>query len=316
MNWRNRIVEQVQIPVADLHENPSNWRKHPRAQAQALEGMVDEVGFVQGVLFNRRTNRLIDGHLRVELARKHGVDELPVTVVDLDESEEQLVLATLDPIGAMARHDDDQLSALLASVGAEHDAAVNDVLESLTRPSSGGTDASGVLQRDIRYTPAWAVEALLEHLPPPPRVPVLDPCAGNGAILRVVKTAGYGVTWIEARQDHVEELRALGEGMVGDWLQVSNGLQSKAIITNPPYSIGPQFMAACLRTLPKYCAALLRLNHLGSSTWFDFWRRHPPNGLLVLASRRPSFSGDGKTDASEYLWVIWSDEPARWLLFV
>jgi hypothetical protein len=64
-------------------------------------------------------------------------------------------------------------------------------------------------------------------------------------------------------------------------------------------------MKACFEIDPPYCAALLRLNHLGSSTWVDFWRKHPPAGAVVLGSQRPSFSNDGKTDASEYVWFVW-----------
>ena len=41
---------------------------------------------------------------------------MPVLYVDLDPEEEALVLATLDPIGAMAGRDDEKLQALLADV--------------------------------------------------------------------------------------------------------------------------------------------------------------------------------------------------------
>ena len=44
MDWQRRIIEQVDLPIGDLTENPENWRKHPRAQAQALGGMLAEVG--------------------------------------------------------------------------------------------------------------------------------------------------------------------------------------------------------------------------------------------------------------------------------
>ena len=41
---------------------------------------------------------------------------MPVLYVDLEPDEEALVLATLDPIGAMAGRDDEKLRALLADV--------------------------------------------------------------------------------------------------------------------------------------------------------------------------------------------------------
>ena len=116
MIWQNRIIEQRRMAVADLKANPLNWRRHPKKQRAALSGALDEVGVVQGVIFNQRTGRLVDGHLRLELALEHSETELTVTVVDLSEEEERLVLATLDPIGALATADDKMISELVASV--------------------------------------------------------------------------------------------------------------------------------------------------------------------------------------------------------
>ena len=62
------------------------------------------------VLYNVRTGRLIDGHLRQSLDPEADV---PVLDVDLSEEEERLILATFDPIGAMAETDREVLGALL-----------------------------------------------------------------------------------------------------------------------------------------------------------------------------------------------------------
>lgn len=113
-SWKNRIIEQsVEMPIEELLPNPKNWRKHPKKQREALGDVLSEVGLVQGVVFNRRTGRLVDGHLRVQLAKDHGRESLPATVVDLSEEEEALVLATLDPIGAMAETDKAAFHALI-----------------------------------------------------------------------------------------------------------------------------------------------------------------------------------------------------------
>ena len=93
--WRSRIVGHAELRPADITTHPLNWRTHPRAQHAALAGVLDEVGWVQQVIVNRRTGRLVDGHLRVEAARRRGEPTIPVLYVDLDESEEALVLATL-----------------------------------------------------------------------------------------------------------------------------------------------------------------------------------------------------------------------------
>jgi hypothetical protein len=170
-------------------------------------------------------------------------------------------------------------------------------------------------QRDVRYTPAWVTEALLYWAPPSTNGrPVLDPAAGDGAILRVLMQHGYPVEWCEIRPEEADGLAKLGRGAVCNWLDVAPLLpdEDRLILTNPPYSCGADFMTVTLDTHPAYCAALLRLNHLGSASWFDFWRKHPLTGMLVLGSRRPSFSADGKTDASEYFWAVWQDGP-KWI---
>ena len=94
--------------------NPRNWRVHPKDQQRALTGALDEVGWVQQVLVNRTTGKLVEGHLRVELAISLGEPSVLVTDLDLTEDEELLVLATLDPLAAMANAEKDVLAALLA----------------------------------------------------------------------------------------------------------------------------------------------------------------------------------------------------------
>jgi hypothetical protein len=56
---------------------------------------------------------LIDGHLRTETL--HNA-EIPVLVLDVTEEEADKILATFDPLGAMAESDADALRALLEDV--------------------------------------------------------------------------------------------------------------------------------------------------------------------------------------------------------
>jgi DNA modification methylase len=114
--WRNRIVGQGEESPDQLVANPRNWRIHPREQQRALEGSLQTVGWVQQVLVNQRTGNLVDGHARVEQALSRGEPTVPVLYVDLDEDEEALVLATLDPIAAMAGTDREKLDELIASL--------------------------------------------------------------------------------------------------------------------------------------------------------------------------------------------------------
>ncbi|MEX1171684.1 MAG: hypothetical protein WEG56_03620, partial [Chloroflexota bacterium] len=112
--WRNRIVGSGDEAPDQLLANPANWRIHPKAQQAALAGALDTVGWVQQVMVNRRTGFVVDGHARVALAISRNEPSVPVLYVDLDPEEEALVLATLDPIGAMAQRDTAKLDELLA----------------------------------------------------------------------------------------------------------------------------------------------------------------------------------------------------------
>ena len=112
----NRIIGHGEEQVDQLLANPLNFRLHPDNQQQALAGAIDDIGFIRSVTVNQRTGRVVDGHLRVTLAARSGVESLPVEYVDLSEAEEAQALLSLDPIAAMAASDKAKLEELMASV--------------------------------------------------------------------------------------------------------------------------------------------------------------------------------------------------------
>jgi len=118
--WSNRIIGSGDEAPDQLLANPLNWRIHPKHQKAALAGILADVGFVQEVIVNQRTGHLVDGHLRVNLAMEQGQPSIPVKYVDLSEEEEGLVLAMLDPIGAMAVADREKLDEILALVDSDN----------------------------------------------------------------------------------------------------------------------------------------------------------------------------------------------------
>jgi hypothetical protein len=67
-------------------------------------------------MVNRRTGFIVDGHARIEEAIGRGEPSVPVLYVDLAPEEEALVLASFDPIGAMAGQAADRLAELLAGI--------------------------------------------------------------------------------------------------------------------------------------------------------------------------------------------------------
>ncbi|HEY7065853.1 MAG TPA: hypothetical protein VII06_30540 [Chloroflexota bacterium] len=128
--WRNRIVGYGEEAPDQLVANPRNWRIHPTGQQEALLGVLRQVGVVQDVLVNRTTGFVVDGHLRVMLALREGQAVIPVKYVELSPEEEALVLATFDPLAALAGIDKEQLAALLQEVETS-DAAVQQLLNDL-----------------------------------------------------------------------------------------------------------------------------------------------------------------------------------------
>lgn len=118
--FQSRVVGLTEKRADSFLAHPDNWRVHGWAQQEALSGVLGTVGWVTGVVENVRTGHLVDGHLRVQEALKRGDGEMvPVVLVDLSPEEERLVLASLDPIGAMATGDAEKLGALLADIEAE-----------------------------------------------------------------------------------------------------------------------------------------------------------------------------------------------------
>jgi ParB-like chromosome segregation protein Spo0J len=128
--WRLRIVGSGEEPPDQLLPNPLNWRTHHLEQQEALEGVLKEVGWVQQVVVNKRTRHLLDGHLRVSMARERGETKVPVLYVDLSPEEEAMVLATLDPLSSMATVDQDKLRELLEGIDAQEQ-AVREMLSRL-----------------------------------------------------------------------------------------------------------------------------------------------------------------------------------------
>lgn len=153
MAWQNRIIGAGTEDPEKLIPHPKNWRKHPKGQAQALEGAIEEIGWIQDIIINQRTGRMIDGHLRAELAIKNKEKSVPVKYVDLSEEEEEKALLTLDPISMMAEADKDRLSALLQSITSDNE-KVNQLLEDIGREYKVSTKKA----KEDDYTPPPEIE--------------------------------------------------------------------------------------------------------------------------------------------------------------
>ena len=154
MTWQNRIVGYGEEPPDQLLANPRNWRTHPASQTDALAGVLRETGWVQNVIVNRTTGFVVDGHARIALALRDGQPTVPITYVELDEAEEALILASLDPIAALAGADAAKLDDLLREVSTG-EAAVAQMLADLAEQHGvvGGLPGPGAGGDEFDATP-------------------------------------------------------------------------------------------------------------------------------------------------------------------
>ena len=161
---------------------------------------------------------------------------------------------------------------------------------------------------DFYETPGWCTEALMPHLEcylmGKAKPQFLEPAAGSGAVMRVVDNY-----FDPGDRLHGIDINPRMRGVkAGDFLQIPPVPEYDVIITNPPYSLALEFVQRALewrRDEYSIVAMLLRVNFLGSRKRAKWLRDHPPR--LHVTPRRPCFTGDGKTDATEYAWFVWKE---------
>ena len=123
----------------------------------------------------------------------------------------------------------------------------------------------------------------------------LEPCEGDGRIRHFFQEVNEG--WICEGND----IQNGGQDFIGSLYQPDH---CDLIITNPPYSLALEFIEKGLEVSDS-SLWLVRLGFLASRKRKGFFTRNPPDTLLIL-SARPSFTGDGRTDSSDYCWLGWN----------
>ena len=106
----------------------------------------------------------MDGHARIALAISRQEPAVPVVYVDLDEDEERLILAALDPLAAMAGTDTAQLEALLGEISVPEGALAEMLAQLAPAPKAGLTDPDATPDvPDEPYVQRGELYALGEH---------------------------------------------------------------------------------------------------------------------------------------------------------
>jgi hypothetical protein len=159
--------------------------------------------------------------------------------------------------------------------------------------SSTGRGPSRIL-RDDYPTPAWCTRALIRHLGERiPPLSILEPCAGEGAIVGVIKGLwpGSSITACELDRCRAERCeRSHGVSVIrGDFLKARIVHAFDLVVTNPPF--GAKLL---MRIVEKgihsgtQCAMLLPLPWMfGGSGRIQFRRSHSFDVLVF--GKRPQF---------------------------
>lgn len=115
MEIRNRVRELRFVKASELVPDPRNPRTHPDHQRAALTTLLEKIGYAGAVLAREDGGELVlvDGHLRADISPDA---ELPVLILDVNEDEAAVLLASMDPIGAMAVADAELMAQLVQEI--------------------------------------------------------------------------------------------------------------------------------------------------------------------------------------------------------
>jgi DNA modification methylase len=122
-NWENRIKSYGTQAADQFLINPSNARKHPEKQRQAVKGSLDTLGWVSPVIINANSGYLVDGHERLWQALSQGDETIvPYIEIELSPEEEAQFLLTFDYITYLAEYDRDMVQSLMSEMNSDNEA--------------------------------------------------------------------------------------------------------------------------------------------------------------------------------------------------
>lgn len=157
---------------------------------------------------------------------------------------------------------------------------------------------------DLYETPPEAVRALLrvENLPGV----IWEPACGPGSIVRVLRSTGRQVYATDLVDYESADQDAAGWDFLME-TQLPLGVQ--AIVTNPPFKNGAEFVTKGLSLCPVV-VMLLRLAFLESATRSDILDGGHLARVHVFRNRLPMMHRDGwegpkSTNTMAFAWFVW-----------
>ena len=115
----NQEIDITHLPIKDLRPQPANPRRISDEELESLTRSIREFGLIDPIIARREDNTVIGGHQRLLAARKLGIKQVPVVLVDLSAEQAHLLNLALNRISGS--WDQDLLGRLLAELNAVPD---------------------------------------------------------------------------------------------------------------------------------------------------------------------------------------------------
>jgi len=149
---------------------------------------------------------------------------------------------------------------------------------------------------DSYFTPPYATHKLLEMESFDGKI--LEPASGHGHISKILEEKGYDVTSSDFRDD------AYGASKI-DFFDIKEKVDN--IVTNPPYSLAPEFIEHGLSLINNKMVLLLRLAFIESESRHILMTTTPLKSILAFSKRLDHWNGTKwiRSGQFSHAWFVW-----------
>ena len=99
----NQDIDITHLPIEDLRPDPANPRRISDEELESLTRSIREFGLIDPIIARKEDKVVIGGHQRLLAARKLGMKQVPVVLVDLSKEQARLLNLALNRISGTMR---------------------------------------------------------------------------------------------------------------------------------------------------------------------------------------------------------------------
>lgn len=111
-----QILDEQDVPVQDLHDDPGNVNVHDERNLEALRLSMERFGQPERLIVRKKDLRVFNGNGRLEVMRRIGWSKARVQFVQGSDAECMAYAVAANRTGRLSRFNDDDLHAVLADL--------------------------------------------------------------------------------------------------------------------------------------------------------------------------------------------------------